>query len=525
MGFGSFPKQASNAPKQEGMLGSMNVSETKAEGLVREYSIVITATEIETQVSTKLLELAKTINMPGFRPGKVPMSVVKSRFGPQAQGDAIKVALDEGAKQVIEGNNLRLASQPSIDIKSYEDGKDLEASLIFEVMPEISIPDLGKLSIERPTLEAGDNEVAEALTNIADDNKPSVEVKTKRAAKLGDILVIDFIGRIDGEAFEGGAAEGHSLELGSDSFIPGFEDGLIGTKIGETLDVMVNFPEDYQAAHLAGKPAVFEVTVLGMREQSEAKIDDELGVRLGFEDLEGLKTAIREQINAQHATALRQALKKNVLDCLAKGDKFDIPSSLFQQEYESVARAINPASQEQQEKKSEDPDHVPPAADEGLDDEAKQEAREVAERRVRLGLLLTEIGRANNIDVSEEDTRNAVMEEARRYPGQEQMVLEYFQNNAEAMQQLAGPIFEDKTIDFIMEMANVIEVATDVETLYAASEESAEPNNKSEKKVEKKSTKKAAAKKSTKKAAANKASKKAPAKKTAAKKAARKSAR
>ena len=205
----------------------MNVSETKAEGLVREYSIVITAAEIETQVSTKLAELAKTVNMPGFRPGKVPISVVKSRFGPQAQGDAIKAALDEGAKQAIEGSDLRLASQPNVDIKNYEDGKDLEASLTCEVMPDISMPDLGKLSIERPTLEAGENEVAEALTNIADGNKPSVEVEKKRAAKSGDILVIDFFGRIDGDAFEGGAAEGHSLELGSNSFIPGFEDGLI----------------------------------------------------------------------------------------------------------------------------------------------------------------------------------------------------------------------------------------------------------------------------------------------------------
>ena len=495
----------------------MNVSETKAEGLVREYSIVITAAEIETQVSTKLAELAKTVNMPGFRPGKVPMSVVKSRFGPQAQGDAIKAALDEGTKQVIEGNDLRLASQPSVDIKSYEDGKDLEASLTCEVMPEIAMPDLGKLSIERPTLEAGDNEVAEALTNIADGNKPSVEVETKRAAKSGDILVIDFIGRIEGEAFEGGAAEGHSLELGSNSFIPGFEDGLIGAKVGDTLDVTVNFPEDYQAAHLAGKPAVFEVTVQGMREQGEAKIDDELGVRLGFEDLEGLKTAIREQINAQHATALRQALKKNVLDALAEGDAFDIPPSLFDQEYESVARAMNPASQEQPEQNPDDPDHVLPAADEGLDDTAKQEAREVTERRVRLGLLLTEIGRTNNIDVSEEDTRNAVMEEARRYPGQEQMVFEYFQKNPEAMQQLAGPIFEDKTIDFIMEMANVAEVATDVETLYAAPEETAAPAKKTAKKAAKKVAKRAAAKKAP--------AKKAPAKKAAAKKAAKKAAK
>ena len=517
MGVGSFPKQASNALEKEGILGSMNVSETKAEGLVREYSIVITAAEIETQVLEKLAELAKTVNMPGFRPGKVPMSVVKSRFGPQAQGDAIKAALDEGAKQAIEGNDLRLASQPNVDIKSYEDGKDLEASLTCEVMPEISMPDLGKLSIERPTLEAGDDEVAEALTNIADGNKPSVAVEKKRAAKSGDILTIDFIGRIDGEAFEGGAAEGHSLELGSNSFIPGFEDGLIGTKVGDKLDVTVNFPEDYQAAHLAGKPAVFEVTVQEMSEQGEAKIDDELGVRLGFADLDGLKEAIREQINAQHSTGLRQALKKNVLDALAEGDVFDIPPSLFTQEYESVVRAMNPAAQEQHDHDHDDPDHVHPAADEGMDDAARQEAREVAERRVRLGLLLTEIGRNNNIDVSEEDTRNAVLEEARRYPGQEQMVFEYFQKNPEAMQQLAGPIFEDKTIDFIMEMANVTEVKTDVETLYAAPEETAAPAKKTAKKAAKKATaKKAAAKDAP--------AKKAPAKKAAAKKAAAKKA-
>ena len=489
----------------------MNVSETKAEGLVREYSILITAAEIESQVLAKLTNIAKTAKMPGFRPGKIPLSVVKSRFGPQAQGDAIKEALDAGAKQAIENNDLRLASQPNVDIKSYEDGKDLEASLTCEVMPQITMPDLGKLSIERPTFEADDDEVAKALNTIADGNKPSVEIKKKRAAKTGDILVIDFIGRIEGEAFEGGAAEGHSLELGSDSFIPGFEDGLIGAKVGDTLDVRVNFPDDYQAAHLAGRLAVFEVVVQEMREQGEAKIDDDLGVRLGFENLEGLNTAVRAQINAQHATALRQALKKNVLDVLAEGDAFEIPPSLLEQEYESVARAMNPIRHEGERPNHDDPDQVHTPADDGLDDAAKQDAREVAERRVRLGLLLTEIGRANNIDVSEEDTRNAVMEEARRYPGQEQMVFEHFQKNPEAMQQLAGPIFEDKTIDFIMEMADVTDVQTDVETLYAAPEDTVVPAKKTGKKSAKKATeKKSAAKKaSSKKASLKKAAKKA----------------
>ena len=510
----------------------MKISETKAEGLLREYSILITAAEIDEQVSAKLTELAATVNMPGFRPGKVPMSVVKSRFGPQVQGEALKNALDEGARQAIEDNELRLASQPSVDIKAYDEGKDLEAALSCEIMPEISMPDLAALKIEKPMLEAGKAEVDEALNNIADANRPTIEVTSKRAAKDGDVVVIDFVGRIDGEAFEGGAAEGHSLELGSASFIPGFEEGLVGAKSGETRDVTVHFPEDYQATHLAGKPAVFEVTVKELREKGEVAIDDELAARLGFDDLGALRDAVAGQINGQHATALRQALKKNVLDALADGEAFDIPPSLYASEYENVARAMNPNAPEPHNHDNDhdhdhDEDHVHPAADDGMDDDAKSEAKAVAERRVRLGLLLTEVGRVNNVEVTEDDTRQAVFEEARRYPGQEQQVLEYFQTNKEAMQQLAGPIFEDKTVDFILEMATVTEVQTDVETLYAAPEEAAAP---AKKKAAKKSAAKKAAKtadkadKATAKTAAPKkaAAKKTAAKKTAAKKAAKK---
>ncbi len=508
----------------------MKISETKAEGLLREYSILITAAEIDEQVSAKLTELAATVNMPGFRPGKVPMSVVKSRFGPQVQGEALKNALDEGARQAIEDNELRLASQPSVNIKAYDEGKDLEAALSCEIMPEISMPDLAALKIEKPMLEAAKAEVDEALNNIADANRPTIEVTSKRAAKDGDVVVIDFVGRIDGEAFEGGAAEGHSLELGSASFIPGFEEGLIGAKSGETRDVTVNFPEDYQATHLAGKPAVFEVTVKELREKGEVAIDDELAARLGFDDLGALRDAVAGQINGQHATALRQALKKNVLDALADGEAFDIPPSLYASEYENVARAMNPNAPEPHNHDHDhdhDEDHVHSAADEGMDDDAKSEAKAVAERRVRLGLLLTEVGRVNNVEVTEDDTRQAVFEEARRYPGQEQQVLEYFQTNKEAMQQLAGPIFEDKTVDFILEMATVTEVQTDVETLYAAPEEAAAP---AKKKAAKKSAAKNAAKtadkadKATAKTAAPKkdAAKKTAAKKTAAKKAAKK---
>ena len=492
----------------------MNVSETKSEGLLREYEIAISAAEIDAEVSKKLTEIAATAKMPGFRPGKVPMSVVKSRFGNQVRGEAIKTALDEGAKQAIEGNDLALASQPQVDIKTYEEGKDLLASLICEVMPAISTPDLSKMVIERPKIDSDPEEVNEALKRIADENRPTVVVENPRGAKLGDVVIIDFIGRVDGEAFEGGTAEGHALELGSNSFIPGFEDGIVGAKPGDTIDVKVAFPSDYQAAHLAGKDSVFEVKVNEVREKGDATVDDDLASRLGFENLDGLKNAVAEQVNGQHQTALRQLVKKNVLDALADGLDFDVPPSLFKQEYDSVARAMNPNAtvDDDGHDHDHDHDHNHPAVDEGMDDEAKADAESVANRRVRLGLLITQIGRENKIEVSEEDTRRAVFDEARRYPGQEQMVLEYFQKNPEAMQQLAGPIFEDKAIDFILEMAQVTEVTIDAETLYKQSEDDGVP------------AKKVAAKKPAAKKAATKkrAAKKPAAKKPAAKKAATK---
>ena len=500
--------------QQKGIDGSMNVSETKSDGLLREYKIVILAAEIDAEVAKKLEELAKTVKMPGFRPGKVPLSVVKTRFGDQARGEAIKTALDEGARQVIEGNDLRLASQPQVDIKSYEEDKDLEASFACEIMPAITMPDLSKLSIEKPRVESDPKEVDEALDRIADENRPTVALSKPRAAKLGDVATIDFIGRIDGEPFEGGAAEGHALELGSSSFIPGFEEGLVGAKIDATLDVPVTFPEDYQAAHLAGKLAVFEVTVKDIQEKAKASIDDELAKRLGFDDLVGLKDAIGQQVNSQHETALRQLVKKNVLDALADGEAFDVPPSLYQQEYASVARAMNPKAVEQHDH---DHDHDQSAADEGMNKADKEDASNIATRRVRLGLLITEIGRENNIDVTEEDTRRAVFEEARRYPGQEQMVLEYFQKNPQAMQQIAGPIFEDKVVDFILEIAKVSDVVIDTDTLYKADEDDAAPAAKSAKKPAAKKTpaKKPAAKKAVEKKLA---AKKPERKKAAAKK-------
>jgi len=489
----------------------MNITETRNEGLEREYSIVVTAAEIDTKIEAKLAELAQTVKMPGFRPGKVPASVVKARFGDQAKGEVIRTALDDGAKEVIEGKELRLASQPSVDIAKYEDGGDMEAVLKCEVMPEIGLPDFAKIAVERPTMSVDEAEVEDTLKRIGEENVPTEPAKDGKKAEMGDTVVMDFVGSIDGEAFDGGAGNDHPLKLGSGRFIPGFEEGLVGVKKDDKTDVKVTFPADYQAEHLAGKEAVFAVTVKDIQIDGEAALDDELAKKLGFEKLDELRGAIRDQIGSQHAGALRQAVKRNVLDELAKEVDFAVPPSLFKSEYDQVAKAmkaelgIEDNSHDHDHDHDHDHHHAP--ADEGLDDEQKAEATNVANRRVRLGLLLTEAGTANNIQVSEEDTRMAVFEQARRYPGQEQQVVEYYQKNPQAMQQLAGPIFEDKVIDYILELAKVTEAETTADALYASLEEgNAKP----------------AAKKAAKKSAKKAAAKKAPAKKAAAKKAAAK---
>ena len=490
----------------------MNIKETLNEGLAREYEITLTAAEMEEKVSARLAEVATTANMPGFRPGKVPLSVVKARFGDQVKGEVIRTSLDDAAKQTIEEQKLQLASQPKMDITSFEDGNDLVAKLTAEIMPEIVLPDLSSLAVERPVLPEDEAGIDETLQRLADENRPTTKVEKKRKAKLGDVVLIDFTGRIDGEAFEGGAAQDHMLELGSNSFIPGFEDGLVGAEAGQTVDVKVSFPEEYQAAHLAGKEAVFECPVKEIHEKGESRIDDDLASKLGFDNLAALREAVAGQLASQHATALRAAVKTNVFDQLAEQSDFDVPPSLMQSEYDVVAKSLGGAQNHDH-----DHDHSH-AADEGLDEAQKEEAQAVALRRVRLGLMLTEIGQKNNIQVTEEDTRRAMIEQSRRFPGQEQQVIEYYSKNPDALQQLAGPMFEELVMDYILEMAKVIDVEITAEELYAEPETPAA--GKASAKKAKAAGKKAAAKKAPAKKAAGKkaASEKAPAKKAAAKK-------
>ena len=499
----------------------MDIKETSKVGLAREYELTLSAKDLDSKITTRLGEVAKSANMPGFRPGKVPMTVVKARFGEQVKGEVIRTELDNGARDAVEKNALKLASQPRLDIVSYEDGQDLVAKLMVEIMPEITIPDLSAIDVERPTLPANEGEINETMNRLAEENRPTQKVEKARKAKMGDVVLIDFTGRIDGIAFEGGAATDHMLELGSNSFIPGFEDGLVGASAGETVDVKVTFPAEYQAEHLAGKEAVFECPVKEIHEKGKASVDDALATKLGFENLEKLREAVAGQLSSQHAMALRQAVKTNVFDKLAQHIDFDVPPSLLQAEYDGIARSMSGEERHDHDhdhNHDHDHDHSH-SVDEKLDEDEKAEANNMALRRVRLGLLLTEIGNQKNITVTEEDTKQAVMQQAHRFPGQEQQVIEYYNSNPDALRELAGPMFEERVMDYILEMAKVTDKEVTVEVLYAEAEERAKPLK--EAKEKKAAKKKSAAKSLAKKAPAEK---KAPAKKAAAKKPAKKAA-
>lgn len=445
----------------------MAITETLSEGLKREFEVVITSAEIDILVNEKLVGIAKEAKLPGFRPGKVPISVVKNRFGKQVLGEVVRETIDNASKETMDSNKLTASSQPKIEIISFEEGEDLKAKLSVEIMPNFEIPELSSLEIIKPVVEIVDKDINDAVEKIAKENIGTNLIKKNRAAKLGDTLVIDFLGKVDDVAFEGGEAKGHNLKLGSNSFIPGFEDGLVGAIKDKTIFVKVTFPLDYQAKNLAGKEAVFETTVNEIREDAKLEINDEFAKTLGMESLEALKNAVSEQLKKQHDEASRQKAKRDILDKLANAVSFELPETLEKEEYASICKAMNPNAKPDQDQ---DQDQDLPAPDKGMSKAEKDDASEISKRRVRLGLLLSEIGRKNNIKVEEEDTRNAMMKEIQKYPGQEKEVMEYFKKNPDAQQQLAGPVFEDKIIDFILELAKVKEKVVSIEELYKPEE-------------------------------------------------------
>ncbi len=456
----------------------MNVTETLTEGLKREFKVVISANDIDTKINERLSELAPTLRLPGFRPGKVPTQLVKKRFGQSVLGEVLEKSVNDSSQKTLDDRGLRPALQPSIEVTSFEEGKDLEFSLSVELMPEIDPIDFSAISLEKLVATPGDKEMNEALEKLAEQHKGSEPIKTKRASKIGDVVVIDFKGSVNGEPFDGGSAEGHQLELGSNQFIPGFEEQLVGKKAGSSIKVKVTFPEPYSQPTLAGQDAVFDTKLIEIRESSPIEINDEFAKLFGLDDLDALKDALKGQLEQELTQASRAQLKRKLLDILEEGKTFDVPKGMADQEYESICRAINQPSAERSQEETQEQT----APDASLSEEDKEEYWKIAERRVRLGLLLQEVGRLNNIEVTEDEVKGALFKEVSRYPGQEQQIMELYQKNPEAMASIRAPIFEDKIVDFITEMATVTEKTVSPEQLMAPPEEALDQSSEKPKK-------------------------------------------
>ncbi len=437
----------------------MEIKEKKTTGLKREFEITITSKTINELVQNKISELAPKASIPGFRPGKVPHNIIKSRFGKQIFGEVVNESLNNASKKIVDDFKINAATQPKMDVKSLDEGKDIKVDYSVEVMPEFKVPDLTKLKITRPMVKVEEKQVDESIERIAKQNTKTEKINKDRKTKLNDTVVIDFEGKINNEVFEGGAAKGHHLKIGSNSFIPGFEDKLIGKSSSQNLDIDLSFPEDYQAKELAGKKVVFNVTINEIREDIKTEINDDFAKSLGLDNLVSLKKSVKEQIINQHSIQSRSKMKREILDLLANSVDFDLPNTLVEDEYQSVCRAMKSNQQTVNDQKDK-------PNDEGMSKSEKDDALTISKRRVRLGLILAEIGRLNNIKVEEKDTQNAMMQELQRYPGREKEILDYFKKNPEAQNQLSGPVFEDKIIDFITELAEVKEKFVSVEDLY-----------------------------------------------------------
>ncbi|MEL7344334.1 MAG: trigger factor [Pseudomonadota bacterium] len=438
----------------------MQVTETLNEGLKRAYQIVLPASELDDKVNEKLKEAQPEIEMKGFRKGKVPMALLKKQFGSRMIGEAMQEAVDGAMSSHFEESGDRPAMQPDVKItnENWAEGDDVEVSLEYEALPEIPEADYKKIKLEKLVVEADDASVDEALGDLAKNAQNFEDRKKGSKAKDGDQVVIDFLGKIDGEAFDGGAAEDYPLVLGSNSFIPGFEEQLVGLKAGEEKDVEVSFPEEYGAANLAGKAAVFSCTIKAVKAPAAAEIDDELAKKYGAEDLEALKGQIKERLGAEYSGAARQVMKRALLDELDKVAEFEIPEGLLNAEAGQIAHQL--WHEENPEVEGHDHPEI----------ETTDEHRALATRRVKLGLLLAEVGRANEIEVTDAELTQAVMNQARQYPGQEREFFEFVQKNPQMRQQVQAPIFEDKVVDFIFELAKVTEKSVSKDDLKAAVE-------------------------------------------------------
>jgi trigger factor len=444
----------------------MQCTEIKSEGLTRVYSVTVAAAVLAEKLDAKIKEAQPQIRLKGFRPGKVPAAHIKRLYGRSMMGEVMEAAVNEGTQKVLDDNKLRPASQPDVhleaDANKVADGEeDLKFHFHVEIMPEFTPVDVTTLEVERPVAEVAEAELDEALGKIAEGNQQYEAKKATAKAKDGDAVVIDFVGKIDGTPFEGGAAEEATVVIGQGRFIPGFEEQLVGVKKDDETVLNVSFPDDYHAEALKGKAATFDVKVREVKGPKTATIDDDFAKGLGLEDLAALKAAVSEQIAGQYKMASRAKAKRKLLDALDTAHDFDLPPGMVEAEFNQIWAQV------EQEKNN------GTLADEDKDkseDDLKAEYRTIAERRVRLGLVLAEIGRTAGVTVSDQEVSQAIVREARNYPGQEQMVLDFYRKNPNAAAQVRAPLFEEKVVDYILERAKVTDKTVTKEELLAEDE-------------------------------------------------------
>jgi len=428
------------------MFRQMQVTETLSEGLKRGYTIVVPAADIEGKRTNRLTELGKTVKLPGFRPGKVPMGVIRSRFGSAVMAEVLEESVNHATRQVLTERGLRAATQPKVDVVKLEEAQDLEFKVELELLPDIAMPDFAAIELTRLKAVPSDEAVDKALGEMATRARELLDVAEPRPAAKGDVLVVDFAGKLGDEAFPGGTGTDMDVEIGGGGFIPGFSEQMEGMSPGESRTINVTFPAEYGAAELAGKDATFDITAKALKQPVVPAIDDELAKKFGVEALDEMKDLIRTQIQREYDQLSRLRIKRQLLDALAAQADFPIPEAMAQGEFDQIWQRL------EQDRKNGQLDDDDKAKDE---ETLKAEYKAIADRRVRLGLLLAEIGRSKDINVTPDEMARAMHTEASRYPGQEQQILDLFRKNPQVAETLRGPIFEEKVVDFILELAKV----------------------------------------------------------------------
>ena len=440
----------------------MQIKELEAEGLSKTFAVTVPKEDLAVKLEAKIKEMQPQVSLKGFRPGKVPPAHIKKMFGQSIMNDIVQEVVNESSQKAINDNKIRPAGNPQIDLRANGDEvtkgtADLEYTMKVESIPDFDPIDPEKLKFTKLVHTAAKKDIDERLKELASSQKTYKKKAKTAKAKKGDAVLIDFVGTVDGVAFEGGAMEGHQLVLGSGTFIPGFEDQLIGAKAGDELDVKVTFPDPYQSADLAGKDAVFATKVIEVQGAKDSEIDDDFAKKFGMEDAEALKTAVKEQYESELEGQSRLRLKRAILDELDKKHKFDLPPGMVEAEFTNIWNQVQAEKEagnldEEDEKKS--------------DKQLEKDYRKIAERRVRLGLVLAEMGQKHEIQITNEELQQAMVAEARQYPGQEQQVIEFYQKNPQAIAQLRAPIYEEKVVDLIVEKAKMTDKKVDKDTLF-----------------------------------------------------------